>query len=142
MISIHCVVPAPPSNFALFSFLFLTPLAAFLNYEESSLGAHLGENAPLRGFIWFHSLQFPCPVHPIKLAKHRALVVSISILPPQCPSATSCIHLVSYLVLLSFGLNNYLLYSPRTLTPLQTSCAHLVSHLVFPLASPHSLSCI
>ena len=96
-------------------FLLFTPLPAFLSYAGAQLGVNLGESASL-GDIYRVSISKLPPLVPlIKLPTFPAFMgfqylyftpslsatscirlVSISTLPLQCPSTTSCIDVGSY----------------------------------------------
>ena len=69
--------------------------------------------------IWFEYVYFPPALASPQTS--YAHVVSISKIPPRCPSTTSCIHLVSISKL-----------PPRC--PSATSWIHLILYLVPPLA--------
>ena len=136
--------PWPPRNFlqaSCFNILKLSHTCAsqqlpafmqfqYLGFSPSSLrnfllASSFGFN--IFALIWFEYVYFPPALATPQTS--YAHVVSISKIPPRCPSTTSCIHLVSISKL-----------PPRC--PPATCWIHLISYLVPPVASPHFLACI
>ena len=145
-ISVHCVVqcllPFLPSS----QFLLFTPLPAFLSYAGAQLGVNLGESASL-GDIHLASISKLPPLVPlIKLPTFLHSLGFNIYTSPLSLSATSCIHLVSYVAPL-WPPRNFLQASCFNILKLSrlsaTSCIHAVSISgLLPLVSPQLLACI